>query len=440
MNANQAPEHLQKHLALARIHRAQPVATDDRYSLHTVSDPLDVSSLKTVSRRRSRAELYAVRVRRCMGVRRAVRPYRCACLCISIFIAELLVTGAAHADALGSAIYVRSDSDHTLVVSPRASATKRLGDRSEVDVSYAADVWTSASIDIRASASKPVTEQRNELDFAASHELDDMTLRMSYRYSSENDYESHGASAGSSFDFAGKSATLALNAYLFQDQVGRSGDPNFSRALSTLGARLSFTQILDPKMFAQLTYELVHLDGYQASPYRVVGIGGTGFGCFGASLCLPEREPSLRTKHAAALLLRRALSDALTINADYRFFIDDWGLLSHTIAAQLGLLLGADTLLSLRYRFYLQSGVRFYQAVYRAAPSPSDFTTRDREQSPMHDHRIGIDLQQRAPLGDGAMRFVFNLGIGADFYAYDNFVGLTSVRALEFTLALGLER
>ena len=240
--------------------------------------------------------------------------------------------------------------------------------------------------------------------------------------------------------FADKNTTLAANAYLFQDAVGRSGDPSFSRALSTLGGRLSLTQVFDPNMLGQITYELVRLDGYQASPYRFVGIGGTGFGCVNAVLCLAEHEPSLRTRHAVAGLLRRALSDQISLGATYRFFTDDWGLTSHTIAAQFGWMLSTTTSLTLRYRFYTQSGVSFYAPVYTSLPSASTYTTRDREQSPMHDHRVGADFQHKALLGDGRMRLVVTTGVGADFYSYDNFVGLSDTTALEFTLALALER
>lgn len=96
------------------------------------------------------------------------------------------------ADSLTSALYVRTDTDKTLVVSPRAHASKRTDDQTQLDFSYAADIWTSASVDIRASASKPVTEQRNEIDAAITHELGDLTLDFSYRYSAENDYASQG--------------------------------------------------------------------------------------------------------------------------------------------------------------------------------------------------------------------------------------------------------
>jgi hypothetical protein len=369
-----------------------------------------------------------------------VRAHATSVLCALGLWSAWFFPALASADALASGVYVRSDSDQTLVVSPRVRASKRVGERTEVDATYAADVWTSASVDIRASASKAVTEQRNELDFAVSHELEDFTLNGSYRYSVENDYQSHGLSGGGTFSFADKSSTVAANGYLFQDAVGRSGDPTFARALSTIGGRLAFTQIFDPNMLGQLTYELVHIDGYQASPYRFVGIGGSGFGCERALFCLPEHEPSLRTRHALAGLLRRALSDHISIGGNYRFITDDWGLSSHTVAAQLGWMLSANSSLTLRYRFYVQTGVSFYAAIYRMLPTASTFTTRDREQSPMHDHRVGLDFQHKAPLGDGGTRLVVTTGIGADFYSYDNFIGLIQTSALELTLALALER
>jgi hypothetical protein len=360
-----------------------------------------------------------------------------ALLCGLLASLPLLV----RADALSSAVFVRTDSDHTVVISPRARVEKQLGAASTVDVSYAADVWTSASVDIRASASRPVTEQRDELDFALSHTLEDLTLTTSYRYSVENDYESHGATGGGSLNLADNNTTLALNLYGFLDSVGRSGDPKFDRGLATLGTRFSFTQVLDSKMLAQATYELAHLDGYQASPYRFVGIGGTGFGCLGAVQCLAEHEPDARTRHAFAVLLRRALTDQISLGGNYRFYLDNWGLSSHTLAVQLGWTMSGDTSLALRYRFYTQDGVRFYKPIYATLPTKDEFTTRDREQSPMHDHRIGLDLQQKAGIGgERGATLVFNAGVGGDFYTYDDFVGLKSTKALELTFAVTLER
>jgi hypothetical protein len=342
-------------------------------------------------------------------------------------------------DAVAGAVYVRTDSDDTVVVSPHARARKQLLETTAVEVTYAADIWTSASVDIRASASKPVTEQRDELQGTVSHELTDLTLSGTYRYSVENDYTSHGAFASAAYDFADNDATLALNAFGLFDTVGRAGFPAFSKRLDTFGARLSFTQVLDTKMLAQITYELAHMDGYMASPYRKVGPGGTGFGCVGAPTCLDEHEPGARTRHAAALVVRRALSEAFSLGASYRFILDDWGIKSHTATVELGLTLATDSLLGLRYRFYTQTGVRFYQRVYALPLAPGAYTTRDREQSPMHDQRLSLDWEQKAHVARD-LDLAITTSVAGTLFEYDNFVGLALARALELTLAVALVR
>jgi hypothetical protein len=345
----------------------------------------------------------------------------------------------ARADTLSSGVFVRADTDHTVVVSPRAHVNKRW-DTTQADVSYSADIWTSASIDIRASASLPVTEQRDELDFAVAHEIGDLTLSGSYRYSTENDYLSHGVTAGGSLDLADKNTTLALQAYAFDDTVGRSGAPTFARALLTGGLRLSATQVFGPATLGQLTYEVAHLDGYQASPYRFVGIGGTGFGCEAARYCLPEHEPDSRTRHALAAVLRHGLSALFSVGGSYRFYRDDWGLSSHTFGAQIGWLLNDQSSLTLRYRFYTQTAVNFYRAIYTQPSGPDGYTTRDREQSPMHNQRLGLEWEQKLSLAASGPDLVMHASVGGILFAYADFVGLSRVAALELTIALSLMR
>lgn len=227
-----------------------------------------------------------------------------------LLLAAALSAGARAEDAAG-ALYVRTDSDATTVISPRIRASKHLGESTDVDATYAADIWTSASVDIRASASvRPVTEQRDEVGLGLRQELGDVRLRGSYRFSSEHDYTSHGLTAGGAIELAQNAATLDVSLHVFADTVGQSGNPGFARALTTFDGSISYTQVLDPAMFMSLTYEVAHNRGYQASPYRYVGVGGTGFGCVGASYCLPEYVPSARLRHALAFLMRRAFTSS----------------------------------------------------------------------------------------------------------------------------------
>jgi hypothetical protein len=351
----------------------------------------------------------------------------------------LFVAQAARADSLSSSVFVRADEDHTVVVSPRAHLSKHVAERSQVDVTYAADIWTSASIDIRASATQPVTEQRDELDLALSQEVGELTLSGSYRYSIEHDYRSHGVSAGGALDLAEHNTTVALNAFAFLDTVGRAGMPSFARALTTWGIRASLTQVLTQALLVQLNYELGHLKGYQSSPYRMVGIGGNGIGCKGASLCLPEHEPDLRTRQAAAVSLRYGFAEAFAAGAGYRFYIDDWRLSSHTFQAHLSWAAAEHTQFALLYRFYLQSGVSFYQRVYTQSSGPNLYTTRDREQSPMHDQHVSLQLEHALPLDRKGHLLAIRASLGVLQYEYADFAGLSSVRAYEVTLAVGLE-
>lgn len=352
----------------------------------------------------------------------------------------LSTVSAVCADSLSSAVFVRADSDHTVVVSPRAHLEHSLDAQTRLDVTYAADIWTSASVDVRAMATVPVTEQRDELDLGVNHAFQDVSLGASYRYSVENDYVSHGVSANSTLDLAQNSTSISASAFGFSDTVGRSGQPSFARDLLTLGARATLTQILDTQSLVQLTYEIGQLSGYQASPYRYVGIGGTGFGCGAAVECMPEHVPRLRRRHALAGLARRALTEGLAVGASYRFYLDDWQLRSHTLSAELSWMPSQQARFVLSYRFYTQTGVYFYLPVYTRYLGSTGFTTRDREQSPMRDHRVGLEWIQTLTLESGSTRVRLHGSVGGLLFNYDNFRGLDAVRALELTLAVSLER
>jgi hypothetical protein len=365
------------------------------------------------------------------------RRYRLHALlaCFSLW----LVGGDVRADEAASALYVRTDSDHTTVISPRVRGNKRLGEASTLDVSYAADIWTSASIDIRASASvRPVTEQRDELNVKIGHDLQDLRLHGSYRFSSEHDYTSHGGTLGGSLDLASNAATLDASLHVIGDTVGQSGNPGFARSLTTIDGSLSYTQVLDPMMLMQLTYELAHNIGYQSSPYRFVGVGGSGFGCVGARLCLPERVPTQRTRHALAVLIRRALSDSISIGLTYRYYFDDWSLGSHTLLGELGWNLAEHTLLALRYRFYTQGAVAFYQRAYDQLQA-DQWRTRDRELSKLTYHRAGAELEHWQSIGNRGARLSGTVGVSGNLYRYADFAGLSAVTALEISAALSLQ-
>lgn len=189
---------------------------------------------------------------------------RARALSVLFFIALLGSALPVRADDIAAALYVRGDTDHTTVVSPRARLSQTFREDTRVDVVYQADVWTSASVDVRASASvRPIWEQRDELNVNVAQAWDQTKLHAGYRISLEPDYTSHGVSVGMSRDLAHKAATLDINLRLLADTVGRAANPSFARGVATYTGNVSYTQILDPMMLMQLTYELSHQRGYQ---------------------------------------------------------------------------------------------------------------------------------------------------------------------------------
>lgn len=359
----------------------------------------------------------------------------------SLGLVAALAAGHARAQEASTSLYVRTDSDDTTVITPRLRVTAPLTEETTVDVTYTVDVWTSASIDIRTSASKAITEQRDEINVGLAQVLGDATVSAGYRYSSEPDYDSNGGSLGLSYDFADKNSTLGLGLSAFLDDVGRAGDPGFARGLRTTSARASFTQVLDSKMFGQLIYEIGRSEGYLASAYRTVGIGSMDGACTDQrpKYCVSEQLPNARQRHAASLSLRRALLDSFSAGAGYRFYIDDWELLSHTVEADLALLAGSETMFKLRYRFYVQGAAKHYSERFINLGDAGRYFTHDKELSDLSVHRIALDLEHRLALDESGNALRLFASVGPSFYAYTNFPPLSEINALEATVSLVLE-
>ena len=339
-----------------------------------------------------------------------------------------------------SAIYVRTDSDQTTVVTPRVHLGVPVAEESRLDLVYTVDVWSSASIDIRTAASKRVVEQRDEIDVSGEHRMGDTAVGASYRYSTEYDYASPGGTLGVSQDLANKSANVAFTAKGYFDRVGRAGDPDFDRGTSLLSARVALTQVLDPDTYVQGVYELTRQEGYLSSPYRFVRIAGAAEEpprtcVLPVSSCLPENNPEGRLRHAAAVSARHALSWSISAGVGYRFYLDDWGMLSHTANVDGALSIDDGWLFSLGYRFYRQGKADHYEPFYVMGELPA-FYTSDKELSTLTSHRVDVELSRTWSLDDAGSELRSVLLGSPGFYQYDDFPLLDSITALELTLSM----
>lgn len=351
-------------------------------------------------------------------------------------VALALIPSGGVADDLSAGVFVRTDTDGTHVISPTVGARASVLDsQTWLEAGYAADVWTSASIDIRTAATRPVSEQRDELTMAVRRELPNVTLSAGYRYSHEVDYTSHGGSIGVAQRLAEGNATVETRLSASHDAVGRAGDESFERGVSTVGARVIFTQVVDPETVLQGTWELSRREGYQASPYRFVGIGGDGLCAGTAQLCVPESHPGARLRNSVLVRGRRALGENASAGLAYRFYVDDWGVVSHTGVAQLAWLPDDRSTVLVRYRLYVQGAAAFYQRQYEMPEGRLRFVTRDRELSPLSTQRLSLSWERDVDLAEAGPTVHVTLGVGGALLSYHDFVGLGHVWALDAILA-----
>ena len=144
-------------------------------------------------------------------------------------------------------------------------------------------------------------------------------------------------------------------------------------------------------------------------------------------------------RHAAALQLRRALGEHLSAGAGYRFYLDDWGILSHTAKADLTWAPDAQTALGLTYRFYTQGKADHYKPFYGDADVNARYFTRDKELSPLSSHRAALVFDRVWAVAGGDAGLTTALEVAPTFYVYDDFLALDQVTAIEVTAAVGME-
>lgn len=333
------------------------------------------------------------------------------------------------------AVYVRTDSDHTTVVSPRAHLRQPIGSpRTRIDVTYGLDAWTSASVDIRTAATATVREVRHEATAGLERERGTASWSAGYRVSYEPDYLANSGSLAGQVELAQRTVTLGGRLFGALDRVGRAGDAAFHEPLRAGGALLSAGFVLTRTTLLQFAYELRGALGYMASPYRFVAIGGDGTCSALAEFCVPEIHPRRRSRHAAVLRARQALGRKLAVGGLYRFYIDSWGLRSHTAAIDLTVTPRRGLSLALELRSYAQSGAFFYQPRYLSSGTGGYFT-RDRELSSLGSQRLALHTTYIRPVGRGALEI--GALLAGTRIAYDAFVGLARVGALELSAMLG---
>ena len=352
----------------------------------------------------------------------------------------VLIGCAGHAPRVtdaSSTVYVRSDTDATTIISPTVKVAGAAGNATLAGT-YTVDAWTGASVDVVTAATKAIHERRNELDATGGYTHGIVSVSANYRYSHEPDYRSHGLTIGGKAELAGKNTTVSVDLLASDDTVGRSGDPGFGLAQRTIGGRASLAQVIDKKTIAEVGWQTIVVDGYQASPYRFVAIGDVGTCASNAPYCIPEQVPDLRIRNAFTLRARRALGKRVSGGVEYRFYFDDWRIASHTVQPDVAVRIGDASTLSIRYRYTTQSEASFYRPRYFDLMDTAGYVTRDRKLSALVTNEVGVQYLRTLESDDGDKVVTWGLRSTVSRADYLAYVGLDHVWAVELTALVGV--
>lgn len=347
-------------------------------------------------------------------------------------LATLAFASTARADgdwrlALDALVY--DDSDNVTTFTPRLSARRRLDPEGGSIGAYALlDVVSAASVDVVSQATPGFLEGRTEAGFDASLAFGDLIPSISYRFSIEPDYMSHGGRIGLRSRLGTPDSVLSVSYGLTGDVVGRSGTPwsTFSPNLFTHSPEVSFTQTLGPGTLLRFVYALTVQQGYLEKPYRQVPLFDVAvldaLARSGQRLTLdnfdqyrlpqrpPENVPDLRVGHAIGLRGLQSIDPIEgSLRLDYQFYFDDWAMTAHAIE----LALTGTAITGLRFvgygRFYLQTAVSFWRRTYGVEDSSAVPTLRtlDRDLGSYHSLTGGLraewELGEFAGYLDGAL-------------------------------------
>jgi hypothetical protein len=338
-----------------------------------------------------------------MQLTREARSARTRCAAgLSPFTRTLLTLCLIAAPALGGVLpedradvlwHVYNGGDVT-IEGPSVLVRKKVGDNLSLSANYYEDMISSASIDVKLSAS-PYHETRKQESVAADYLHGKSTYSAGFITSKEPDYKANTSYFAVSQDMFGDLTTLTLGYRRGWDQVFRDvktpqgvleNDPTFHQRADHRGYSLSLTQILTRNAILGFNYELLTDQGYLANPYRKIRYLSPGQG---AGFTLADQVyPNTRTSNAASAQLKYYLPYRAALTGQYRFFHDTWGIIGHTVELDYTHPAGKHWIFESSLRYYTQKHADFYSDLFPRA-NYQNFMARDRELAAFHSYTLG---------------------------------------------------
>ncbi|MEP7245106.1 MAG: DUF3570 domain-containing protein [Gammaproteobacteria bacterium] len=316
-----------------------------------------------------------------------------------ILVLGLLLAGATTAQAgvlpedRADVLYHRYQGGGITIDGPSILVRKKIGDNFSVAANYYEDMVSSASIDVKLSASKyEETRKQKSVSFDFLHGKS--TYSAGVIGSKEQDYTADTAFFALSQDMFGDLTTVSLGFTRGWNKVYRNvkladgtkmRDPTFKDGADSRDYSLGLSQVLTRNLILALAYEVITDEGFLNSPYRSVRYSD---GAGGFSL---EKElyPRTHTSNAVSGRLKYYLPYRAAVEGSYRFYTDTWGVQANTVEVNYTQPAWKRWIFDGRLRYYRQDAADFYSDLFPRAQS-QNFLARDKELSTFDSITVGV--------------------------------------------------
>lgn len=139
---------------------------------------------------------------------------------------------------------------------------------------------------------------------------------------------------------------------------GVSNEDNTTESKTVWGLVSGVTQVVNKDTLVQFNYSYGESNGYQNDAQKMVSIIDTD-GLVTSNIY--ESRPDHRAKQSLFGKIKYSTSKSTTLDVNYRFYWDDWGISSHTIAAGYQIEVSKRFKIEPQFRVYMQSDADFFR-------------------------------------------------------------------------------
>jgi hypothetical protein len=292
-------------------------------------------------------------------------------------------------------LYHRYQGGDVTIHGPSVLVRKKIGEKFAASANYYMDFVTSASIDVKLSASE-YKEERTQKSLGLEYLRGKSTYSIGVIGSDESDYTADTAYFSLSQDLFGDLTTVSLSYRRGWNDVFRNvkdadgakiKDPLFSDQVDTRAYSVGLSQILTRNLILGANYEVITDEGFLNSPYRSVRYASPG-DPLGFAL-QSEIYPRTHTSNAGSVRARYYLPYRAAVEGSYRFFTDTWGVDAHTVDINYTHPAFRRWVFDGRVRYYRQNAADFYSDLFPRRDF-SNFLARDKELSTFNSVTLGL--------------------------------------------------